>query len=64
MTAESKGRVTHHAARTIGKRTQNDWFADAEDDKELESLKREIESWNSNSQNNKVELVRVEVTPV
>lgn len=64
MTTKSKGKTTYWAVRKIGKDTLNDWFGDATDDMELESLKREIESWNSNSQNNKVELVRVEVTPI
>lgn len=60
---KSKGRVTYWAARNIGKSEPNHWFAEAQNNTELEALKGEIYRWNANTQNNKVELVRVEVTP-
>lgn len=61
---KSKGRVVYWEARTIGRTENNGWFARADTEDERISLAKEIEAWNSNSQNNNVELVRVEVTPV
>jgi hypothetical protein len=65
---KSKGRVTYHAARTVGKSTLPSYSPIAFDEDQLRDLKYYVKRANDvaveEGDSNRLELVRVEVVPV